>query len=640
MRVVEGLLEGRSYADIANSLDIAKSTVNEIVNEVREGEYDGIDGAHGRWDALRDLSKSLKKEDITLEDAVTGVVIVDTLSDLGVPIKDTAAALCEVSSLVERFDASDVQNKEILEAALQLQEVESEYDLTYDEAVEAYRRWQENLDQLQEEIQAARDEIVEAETARDEALERAEVTEADLKMFRDFSAEAADYGLAVDEAMDHVLPLAGTYESDELKALVAIHEDLAALDRPPSEARDAINQSLKITELGFDLDDAHEVVDHLADRDEGFEASLERIVDLLDRNETLETRNHTLERRNEALTEELESLEARIAAKEEEYPDVQSRIASAIDNIRERKEILSNLRDDIVERRAERDRLQDQLEQLGFEGRAIGAFLSFLTTREMSPAVARSAYVLHQTDRGNLPHLQQYEAMNERTVREWLVEQLHAFTDDEEVIAETKHKTAIEALEEAYEETIRELRDEIASLKREVDDQQVRLDRKQERIDDLETSSQELATTLDAEREARTTEQSIDELQNKLRSIEGEWRATQAVRKLVGTGDISKMLLKDLLKIKQGRMTYLESFEDRKDDKVREAVIDAFNELVEEDDAVISRVECKKEKVALKLHLTNSYDQELAERDEIIKNQIKRIELLESEVIERLEELT
>ena len=132
LQVIQLYIQGYSSENIAAKLNIAPQSVRNIIEELKRGDYPEYETFLPYLDDLRTLSRILRSKKRTLQQAITGITVFDTLNEMGVePVE-----LKEQIQVFQRVSPPDFPVGKFASAALRIMRLESETGLNFD-ALEA-----------------------------------------------------------------------------------------------------------------------------------------------------------------------------------------------------------------------------------------------------------------------------------------------------------------------------------------------------------------------------------------------------------------------------------------------------------------------------------------------------------------------
>jgi chromosome segregation ATPase len=664
--VIEQLLNGQTYDEVATSVGIAKGTVSRIADEVADGEYAHVEGLEARYESLRELSKQLDDQDMGLEEAAIGCTVVEQVQSLDLNIKAVDEALGRITRLGDRLEDPDIDEAEYLQAALDLSETEQETGHSYRELQSRYEHLESqvestngdlerleaeradleetieslqhkhdlatDIDSLEEEIDTARQRRAEAIAARDAAIEQTVETEAELELFRDVVAQAEAAGLDPEEGLEKLLTVLEGYSIEDIDQLQSIAAAVAEMDVDSDTVTEYLADCQAIAESGLDPAIAARIVETIVEYPGTFDAAVDQFQEDLSVHTSLASAVDDKQEEKKQLQSDCEHLEDEIATAEQQLEDLRETVETQQTAIQElsatREDIESTidtckttataLQNTIEELRSEKQGVETELMDLKHERDALQAIRNYLETQQLSPGLIQELK--------NLQSPNHWSGLNgspspqfEKEAKQWLTAKLHELTEGEEAIAKSKHKV------------------QVATLKADIQQLECERDTAQEEVDRLQDRVTTLEDDLDTAQEARETEESIRDLRRKLRGLEEERAAVAAIYTEFATYDqISESLVEDLYRIKKGKADHLKRYADRKERDVREGLIEVMTRLVEADQDYMSKQEHQERLGLEKAQLVNEYDERQEYLEEVIDQQAERIKTLHSEVLTRL----
>ena len=122
-------IHGDSPEVIERKIDIASSSVRNIIAELKRGEYPEYDSFLSELDDMRRLSRLMRSKNRSVQEAITGIIIFEGLVEIGVEPSE----LREYLQLFKRVTPPDFPIEKFARAALQLMKLESEGGLRFPE---------------------------------------------------------------------------------------------------------------------------------------------------------------------------------------------------------------------------------------------------------------------------------------------------------------------------------------------------------------------------------------------------------------------------------------------------------------------------------------------------------------------------
>jgi chromosome segregation ATPase len=144
-KVFELWMSGHDYRDISSQTNISLGSITNIINETRRLSPD--------IDELRSLNLMLKRNSISVNDAIEGTKFVSILKNLGV---ETSV----LGDIIGRLVVYGTDAPKILSVANELLKLEKENGITYDKIVEEYKRISETVKRMQNEVSELKQEYV------------------------------------------------------------------------------------------------------------------------------------------------------------------------------------------------------------------------------------------------------------------------------------------------------------------------------------------------------------------------------------------------------------------------------------------------------------------------------------------------
>ena len=129
MKVLKLYLEGYPYDEIAGKVGIAKGSVVNIIKELKEGKYPEFTSALDILDELRDLSVRLRKNNISISQAIIGLSFYERLRFVEPDKLDNFIRMCK------RISPPEFPIEKFVSAAISLCKLEEKLGKSYDEAI-------------------------------------------------------------------------------------------------------------------------------------------------------------------------------------------------------------------------------------------------------------------------------------------------------------------------------------------------------------------------------------------------------------------------------------------------------------------------------------------------------------------------
>ncbi|MEM3832766.1 MAG: hypothetical protein QW128_04095 [Thermoprotei archaeon] len=142
-KIFELWMNGQDYRSISGQVNVSLGSITNVINEIRQALPD--------INELRILNSTLKRNSITINDAVEGAKFVLILKNLDVDV----SSLGEVIGHIAKYGN---EAPKILLKASELFRLEAEHGIEYDRIVEEYQRISKNFVKLQNDINTLRQE--------------------------------------------------------------------------------------------------------------------------------------------------------------------------------------------------------------------------------------------------------------------------------------------------------------------------------------------------------------------------------------------------------------------------------------------------------------------------------------------------
>ncbi len=128
-KVIELWIRGYSPENIAASLSIATGSVRNIVDELRNGSYTEYDSFLSELDDIRTVSRWLRSKKRTVQQAITGLIVIEALSELDIdPVE-----LEEQLEAFRKVTPPDFPMRKFAKGVLRIARLESETGLSFPE---------------------------------------------------------------------------------------------------------------------------------------------------------------------------------------------------------------------------------------------------------------------------------------------------------------------------------------------------------------------------------------------------------------------------------------------------------------------------------------------------------------------------
>ncbi|MGC8949256.1 MAG: coiled-coil domain-containing protein, partial [Thermoprotei archaeon] len=142
-KIFELWMNGQDYRSISSQVNASLGSITNVINETRRTLLD--------IDELRNLNLTLKRNSVTISDAIEGTKFVLVLKNLGVDV----SSLGEIIGYIAKY-GNDAPK--ILLKAGELLKLEAEHGMEYSRIVEEYQKISKNLIKLQNDINTLRQE--------------------------------------------------------------------------------------------------------------------------------------------------------------------------------------------------------------------------------------------------------------------------------------------------------------------------------------------------------------------------------------------------------------------------------------------------------------------------------------------------
>ena len=157
LMIIRRLLEGLSYGEVAAGTGVSKSTVSTIWQEFGQGRMPEFESLKEHANLLREVAVELRQIGASAMEAVLGLNALRAFARLGIEPHQ----MQQYAELCQRLIQDETEAPRIVAAALELQRLERETSLSYEELIS-------NAADLQERISAWQEEVKELEPRRAE----------------------------------------------------------------------------------------------------------------------------------------------------------------------------------------------------------------------------------------------------------------------------------------------------------------------------------------------------------------------------------------------------------------------------------------------------------------------------------------
>jgi predicted nucleic acid-binding Zn-ribbon protein len=145
LNIIRLYFSGLSYREIAAKVGASVGTVNNIITDLRAGNYPEVGDVSEQVDVLKELAAEVRKSRLTVGEAVTGITIVNSLKELGLEPGD----IPQYVSLCKALTPGSVETQEFVKAAMEYREVLQRTGLSVDEMEKKVRTLEEASSQLE-----------------------------------------------------------------------------------------------------------------------------------------------------------------------------------------------------------------------------------------------------------------------------------------------------------------------------------------------------------------------------------------------------------------------------------------------------------------------------------------------------------
>ena len=115
LQVIQLYIQGYSSEKIAARLNIAPQSVRNIIEELKRGDYPEYESFLPYLEDLRTLSRILRSKKRTMQQAIIGITVFDTLNEMGI---DPVELKEQLQTRDKKLAAEVRELKEMLKQAL------------------------------------------------------------------------------------------------------------------------------------------------------------------------------------------------------------------------------------------------------------------------------------------------------------------------------------------------------------------------------------------------------------------------------------------------------------------------------------------------------------------------------------------
>src|SRR5713101_308648 len=305
LQVIQLYIQGYSSENIAARLSIAPQSVRNIIEELKGGDYPEYESFLPFLDDVRTLSRILRSKKRTIQQAIIGIIVFDTLSEMGIePVE-----LKEQLHVFLRVTPPDFPVGKFARAARRVMTLESETGLSF-EALEArVPRLIVRIADLETKKKELEASIISLQTAKEEATRDFERT------LREDEARLKKEIQSLESSIRHL-------QSEREKQLTDNRVTGEQLARYVSIRARLMEKEFDIEKLGV----PERIIDELSKY--GWNAAsiincLEQIKSLEQRRQIVKTQLATVQKELEATNEELRGTIAKVVQARKELQGLQ-----------------------------------------------------------------------------------------------------------------------------------------------------------------------------------------------------------------------------------------------------------------------------------------------------------------------------
>jgi len=148
MQVNELYFQGFSYDEIARTLMIAKGSVANIIENLKQGKFPEFKHVLEQVDALRELAVSLRKSNLNVGQTLVGLSFYQRIAKLGVEPQ----TLDKFMKMCYQLSPPEYPVQDFVTAALKLNELEQSLGKSYEDLLDDYAAKAEALGEIQSQV--------------------------------------------------------------------------------------------------------------------------------------------------------------------------------------------------------------------------------------------------------------------------------------------------------------------------------------------------------------------------------------------------------------------------------------------------------------------------------------------------------
>jgi len=228
--------------DIATKVGVHVNTVRNYISEVRAGRYPKYDSFIPYLDDIRRLSQRLRSNSLTLEEAVTGIAIIEGLNQLGIQPAEIRPAI----DFFQRVAPLDLPIQRFVRIALVITKLQSETGMSLPELNALATRLASEIPRLQNKESNLTQNINRLHTAEQEALTKNQTTQTKLNQYTEDKEILTKAGLTVSDItpVAELVKKSGT--ESVLKAAREMTQLVATTGKSPTELVADYKQTLDL----------------------------------------------------------------------------------------------------------------------------------------------------------------------------------------------------------------------------------------------------------------------------------------------------------------------------------------------------------------------------------------------------------
>lgn len=361
MRVLKLYFAGLPYDDIAAKAGVAKGSVVNIIEELRNGSYPAFERVLDQVDQLRELVVDLRKSGLGLSEASLGLSLFRRLRDLKVEPQEIERWI----KLCRNLSSPDYPADKFVQACLRIVGLEEETGLSYEELEAGGRRLRSEVERLRKQVESYRE-------MRNRANSERKAAEDGLKRYLDekrTTLERINYVLAVEKklaarniSLDKVDQLADWiekyealgYDSPKIAELSDLNGELKRVGVSREKVNGFVKDHFALKELGFSTSQAEVLAWEMKKMKLEPKEAVEKLAHYALQFDGLEQAAVKVQREVKEKERELESLCKQISLKREESTRLDETIKTKKDQSTSLGERCAELKEEIKRHENER----------------------------------------------------------------------------------------------------------------------------------------------------------------------------------------------------------------------------------------------------------------------------------------------